>query len=204
MRAAWIVSIAVLTGGGCDQRSGAWPTAPSSVSPSATLRLESGRYWLEIFALSIDDRQTPTCRVAVATAGGTFVTTPVQLAADGAEWVATSVDGAGSIEVRLRSVSQPTIKGVPLAGSLRGVGHDLSPLPGRPTGDTRVIVSGPGGGGATLEGAGSPGSSYLSGELVGAISFADGVGTTATCALARWSLQPATGFAGDGVRSAAR
>lgn len=159
--------------------------------PPETLALVPGRYWLEIFGVTLTERSVPTCRILAFTPGGTSVITPVLLDRAGGDWVASSPPGTGSVELRFRPLEVAHPRGIPLLGTLRGVGYDASPGPTRPVYDNRVIVRGSNETDtAALEGVGSSATSYLSGEVQGQISFADRVGLAATCPSAHWSLQP--------------
>jgi hypothetical protein len=184
---------------GCGDRRPAAPVVPAGpLAPTAAgeLKIEPGWYWLEVIGFALVSGWSPSCDVTALTPGGTLVTTLVVLERAGGEWVATSPPRNGSLVLRFGPRGAPGPSGVPLAGTARGWGDDVS-TPVRPASENRLII----GGARTVEaadldGVGSTATSYLSGTLTGAIGFSDRIGVTATCPAARWSLQP---FAGNAL-----
>ena len=192
LRCAAIATVAIACATSCRDRQVVAPTVALSPLPVPveTLTLEPGSYWLEVFGAVISTTPLPTCRLLAFTPGGTSVITPVRLESVNAEWVARSLPGTGTVDLRFAPTDAPDVRGILVQGTLRGVGLDVSPGPPRPTYDNRVVARGAAGAeSATVMGIGSSATAYVSGEAQGQMSFLDRIGLTATCETLRWSLQ---------------
>ena len=138
---------------------------------------------------SSTDPAFPPCTPIGQPRDGTSVNTTVTLTREGSEWVARSVPGTGSIELRLRGVGASTA-GYVVAGTIAGTAVDTG-LMGIVR-DVSVTLGGPAGAGlATFDGeTTTKASALVIGRVTGALRFSDSQGVSSTCPAIQWSMQP--------------
>jgi hypothetical protein len=112
----------------------------------------------------------------------------VNLAREGNEWVARSIEPHGDLEIRLRETGQGG--DVMLQGSGRGLAVEANVF--APVRDVRVSLAGATDrDSAEMEGATrSSTSAFVSGRIAGTIRFSDSQGATGTCSAIQWTMQP--------------
>ena len=176
---------------------GSAPASPSAtqtgsasfpdVSALRPLALAPGNYWLGIIGsvFSTDPRQPACTPVGRLPQGGSSLTVPVQLTADGSGWAAVSPPGLGDLILRFQPSDRALPQGQPVSGNIRGLGYD-TPADHRPS-SLKVSIGGPTDA-AELRGIAATGP-FLYGDITGPSVIDDEVGSV-TCSLLHWTLQP--------------
>lgn len=160
----------------------------TSGAAAPLLGLTSGTYLLELtgYAASFNP-QDLLCSPAGVPNAGTDVVSTVELALDGAEWVARSAPGALGLELRLRDAGRRDTGGEAVSGTATGSAADMGLF--RPARDLRVTIRGADGSAAGVVSGVSSAGVFLLGRIAGAISFSDNNGATSTCPAISWTLQ---------------
>jgi len=171
--------------------------SPSSIQASRSvpqdgiaarqLALASGNYLLQIYGfVASSDPSEPVCTpVGRLPQGGSSLTVPVQLTADGSGWAAVSPPGLGDLMLRFQPSNRALLQGQPVSGSIRGLGYD-TPADHRPS-SLKVSIGGPIDA-AELRGIATTGP-FLYGEILGQSMIGDETGAV-SCGFLHWTLQP--------------
>jgi len=162
--------------------------------PSRPIALNPGPYWLQIYGHALSDNPSePVCAPAGVPAQGTFVNALVRVERLVDEWVAQSVPGEGTLELRFFDAGSG-IGGAAVAGTVSGSSRDSEAASVRPATNVSVTLGGFSQPAANVRGVAAAGS-FLYGAISGRIAFSDPSGASSSCPLVYWTLQPVPGTA---------
>lgn len=183
-------SLAVLLWCSCALAAACGGQSATQPDSSAVVPLTVGQQLLTLGGFSVSfDPTFPTCTPPGQPRDGTSVNTVVALTKEGAEWVARSAPGTGSVELRLRGTGR-SVRGYLVSGTVTGSARDMG-LMGIIRDVSVSLGSASSGEAATFDGeTASPSSSLIVGRVTGTVRFSDSQGHSSTCSQIQWSMQP--------------